>query len=272
MKLIKFDLPIDGVKVKNIEELREHFTVEIIEHYKSGLLRKWLLSRGLEDEVGRLDVLEDESSLHELFKGLCDIFGIEIDDSIIKSCLNDAPKKSSLTIYENIKNQDETNITGAPNEDNQSQEIENQNRFMVDEKGLALDTTTGLTWCRYSAGQYWDNGKVRGIAKRLTWDEAISLAESINRSGVCGGFNDWRLPTISELESIFEEERNPPINQVIFPETPSEDELNDGYWSSTSSNPLIGRAMHYRHFCMGMSLGGSRPVNRKLCVRFVRNS
>ncbi|MCK7577768.1 MAG: hypothetical protein MZV65_19565 [Chromatiales bacterium] len=32
MKMIKFDLPIDGVKVKSVEELRDHFKSEILNH------------------------------------------------------------------------------------------------------------------------------------------------------------------------------------------------------------------------------------------------
>ncbi|OQW98738.1 MAG: hypothetical protein BWK73_51845 [Thiothrix lacustris] len=56
VKNIKFDLPIDGVKVKNLEELDDHFTLEIIDLYQSGMLSKWLRSRNMVEELA---VLED---------------------------------------------------------------------------------------------------------------------------------------------------------------------------------------------------------------------
>ena len=37
-KTIKFDLPIDGVKVATLDDLRDHFTTETIGHFRSGLL------------------------------------------------------------------------------------------------------------------------------------------------------------------------------------------------------------------------------------------
>ena len=43
-KMIKFDLPIDGVKVATLDQLRDHFTTEIIAHFRSGLLTRWLQS------------------------------------------------------------------------------------------------------------------------------------------------------------------------------------------------------------------------------------
>ena len=37
MKPIKFDLPLNGTKVHNLEELRDNFTTEILELHASGL-------------------------------------------------------------------------------------------------------------------------------------------------------------------------------------------------------------------------------------------
>ena len=50
-KMIKFDLPIDGVKVSTLDELRDHFTAEIVGHFRSGLLAKWLRSRRMTDQL-----------------------------------------------------------------------------------------------------------------------------------------------------------------------------------------------------------------------------
>jgi len=96
MKLIKFDLPIDGVKVKTIDELREHFTPEILDHFRSGLLAKWLVSRKLQDELEAVKALE-EAENPVLLKELCEVFGIESDEVVI-AAITKEPSKS----FENI--------------------------------------------------------------------------------------------------------------------------------------------------------------------------
>ena len=55
MKIITFDPSIDGVTVKNIGELREHFTIEIPKHARRGLLDQWLSSRKLSGDCPTLE-------------------------------------------------------------------------------------------------------------------------------------------------------------------------------------------------------------------------
>ncbi|MBK1642122.1 hypothetical protein CKO12_09580 [Chromatium okenii] len=74
-KNIKFDLPIGGIRAKNMQEIREHFTLEILEYARNGTLVKWLRSRKLEDEltaVQALSELDDDA----LFLGLCTVFSV----------------------------------------------------------------------------------------------------------------------------------------------------------------------------------------------------
>ncbi len=42
MKMIKFDLPMNGKKIVTLEELRDNASIELLAHFKSGLLIKWL--------------------------------------------------------------------------------------------------------------------------------------------------------------------------------------------------------------------------------------
>lgn len=88
MKIIKFDLPIDGVKVKTVEELRDHFTLEMLAHARSGLLAKWLSSRKLQDELAAVKAL-DGAEDHAFLKGLCKVFGVEADDLVIVEILKE---------------------------------------------------------------------------------------------------------------------------------------------------------------------------------------
>lgn len=56
-KMIKFDLPIDRVKVATLDQLRDHFTTEIIAHFRSGLLARWLQSRNMTYELASVEAL-----------------------------------------------------------------------------------------------------------------------------------------------------------------------------------------------------------------------
>ena len=102
MKLIKFDLSIDGVKVKDINELRDHFTPEILAHYRSGVLAKWLMTRKYQDELEAIKAL-DGAEDHVLLKRLCEIFGVEADDLVIAEILKKTPAKSSENLAEKVQ-------------------------------------------------------------------------------------------------------------------------------------------------------------------------
>ena len=88
-KMIKFDLPIDGVKVATLDDLRDHFTTEIIGHLRSGWLARWLRSRGLTRELAAVEALatgDDATTLKEL----CRIFEVEADDDAIAAAVAEA--------------------------------------------------------------------------------------------------------------------------------------------------------------------------------------
>lgn len=88
-KMIKFDMPIDGVKVATLEGLRDHFTTQVVDHFRSGLLARWLASRGLAtelEEVGAVTAGDDAGIL----RGLCQIFEVEADDDAIAAAVAEA--------------------------------------------------------------------------------------------------------------------------------------------------------------------------------------
>jgi hypothetical protein len=101
-KIIKFDLPLDGIRAKNIEEIREHFTIEILAHYHSRLLGKWLASRKLNAELEALQAIDDSDD-QAIFKRLCAIFAVEADDAVIAVLFNDPTPKFGLTVAEVVK-------------------------------------------------------------------------------------------------------------------------------------------------------------------------
>jgi hypothetical protein len=86
-------------------------------------------------------------------------------------------------------------------------------RFVTSEDGTTVtDNKTGLTWSQ---------DKVGGKATYDSADKAVAACR-------LGGFDDWRIPTRVELESILDLERhNPAIDPVFACET------NYWYWTST---------------------------------------
>ncbi|MBV5309869.1 DUF1566 domain-containing protein [Chromatium okenii] len=99
-KIIKFDLPLDGIRAKNIEEIREHFTLEILAHYRSRLLGKWLAVRKLNTELEALQAIDTSDDDQAVFKRLCEIFAVDADDAVIAVLFNDPTPKFGLNIAE----------------------------------------------------------------------------------------------------------------------------------------------------------------------------
>ncbi len=67
------------------------------------------------------------------------------------------------------------------------------------EKGIWLDKRTGLMWSRCLVGQKYQDGTCEGNVPKKSYD---NLVKEMKDGYQFGGFSDWRLPTISELEAI----------------------------------------------------------------------
>jgi len=95
--------------------------------------------------------------------------------------------------------------------------------FNIASAGLAVDTHTGLTWQRN------DDDVPR------SWVDAVGYCEDL----VLEEYEDWRLPSIKELQTIYYLKYNESyacpdnkcVNQLAFPNT-----LKGSYWSSTAAH------------------------------------
>lgn len=96
-KTIKFNLILDGYPVRNLEGLREHFSIEdILDYYSNRLLEKWLDVRGYSDELSEVKALSvnkdgssdkigiEDSETYQIIKNLIKIFKIETDNASIE--------------------------------------------------------------------------------------------------------------------------------------------------------------------------------------------
>ncbi|MCX6356138.1 MAG: DUF1566 domain-containing protein [Candidatus Aureabacteria bacterium] len=122
--------------------------------------------------------------------------------------------------------------------------------------GLTVtDNVTGLIWPKSGNGAGCNSGNELGWSSAIVWAEGLSFA----------GYSDWRLPNITELQTIFVRETGqgaPYINKSYFLVTRSE-----GYWSSTTytNNPTYAM---YAHFNDGLLYGNVKTSS--YYVRAVR--
>ena len=99
--------------------------------------------------------------------------------------------------------------------------------------GTVTDNATGLMWQRCAVGQS-GNDCATGSASRFYWFNALREAANSTHAG----FSDWRLPNITELNSLVAGDRYyPAINIDAFPNTPSSSfwSSSPSFWSASSS-------------------------------------
>lgn len=112
-KIPKFNLTMDGELVRSIEELQNNFSVDdILDHFESKRLQKWLKSRGFTDYLTKVEAIQS-SDKGDIIKELMDIFEIDYsqdDLADIRAQLNYTPRQStdSPTVTVKSKQGDET--------------------------------------------------------------------------------------------------------------------------------------------------------------------
>jgi hypothetical protein len=92
-------------------------------------------------------------------------------------------------------------------------------RFVTEEVSVC-DRLTGLFWLKH---EYL-------IDQPVSWKEALNAVEQLNIRKL-GGYSDWCLPNIRELESLTDMNSHSPALHNNHPFQ----KVGDGYWSSTTS-------------------------------------
>jgi hypothetical protein len=133
--------------------------------------------------------------------------------------------------------------------------------FVDQGNGTITHSRTGLMWKRCAEGQTWSAGTCTGSASGLSWSGALQAAVSAR----LGGYSDWRLPNVKELQSIVEERcYNPAINESIFPRT------RGVYFWSASADASQSNFAWFVLFYDGLS-GNNYKDGNFLHVRLVRS-
>ena len=82
MKSIKFDLNINGTKVRTLDALQDNLTAEILTLYRKSTLQRWLQSYGYEAEKENVLSVVDNGDDKDLLISLGAALGVEVPDEI----------------------------------------------------------------------------------------------------------------------------------------------------------------------------------------------
>ncbi|RMX00001.1 DUF1566 domain-containing protein [Allofranklinella schreckenbergeri] len=137
-----------------------------------------------------------------------------------------------------------------------------------DKTECVKDNHTGLIW----EGKVNQSGHLRHYANLYTnWDnnqpgDAGAYVAEVNTQGLCG-FNDWRLPTVRELQGLVDYGKpspGPTIDTHWFPHTWTSAWNYGGTWASDSAAGHSARAWGV-NFGYGSVVGGSCGVRCSWC-------
>ena len=103
--------------------------------------------------------------------------------------------------------------------------VSTMSRYLDNGDGTVTDPSTRLVWMRCEMGKTWDGKTCTGTGKGYTFDQANALTGTTTFVG----HSDWRLPNLTELQTIVESASYPAINSAAFPNTsPS------NFWSASA--------------------------------------
>ncbi len=100
---------------------------------------------------------------------------------------------------------------------------------------IVADHISNLIWTKCTALENnimdTDDQCLGGTHELYTWDEGMSLCTSL----VYGGYDDWRMPTLTELFSLVNFDYTAPaIDSAVFPNTEGTPGNDGMYWGTTS--------------------------------------
>lgn len=126
------------------------------------------------------------------------------------------------------------------------------------------DTRTGLMWQRQDA--YLRTGHW------MDWPQAFAYVEQLNQDGY-GGYTDWRMPTLEELRSLYEENkensRQVGREMVIHIDPIFGQEGGGSHWSSESNGKFNAFGIVFN---TGRTFSAAKKSKSRKSVRAVRSS
>ena len=185
MKIIKFDLPINGIKVKNLDELGENLTDELVTHARSGLLTRWMTNRGLVEEAEKVtSAANTVRSDVDLFMEICNVIKADVFKEDVEALFSvpvqsggkllPARNRQVDDIYKVIhkKMSDLANIPDILDWPEKSRDIFIK-KFMGEELQLILGQFTALS------NIVLDISNIDGLTDKWRWEKLQSASSAV---------------------------------------------------------------------------------------------
>ena len=128
-----------------------------------------------------------------------------------------------------------------------------QDKFVRDDNlGVVVDPQANLMWQDSEA-----------TVAPTTWGNAKKYCDDLQH----GGFSDWRLPSISELSNIIDDDKfNPALNNAFRYFSKN----NTWYWSATTNSKNSSSAWYVNFQDGGTYWGDMTSENSVRCVRNIK--
>jgi hypothetical protein len=124
--------------------------------------------------------------------------------------------------------------------------------------GVVLDQRLGLEWMKCTAGQEYSGRFCRGSARTFAWQDAVRYCAALELAGR----DDWRAPSLAELESLLDRSRSAPaLNLDLFPAP-----YPYRFWSGATQPDERGAVGIALNFMEGTAVGDA-GANFVRCVR-----
>ncbi len=115
---------------------------------------------------------------------------------------------------------------------------------------VVLDASTNLIWQ--------DTPDTISDADKKTWSEAVDSCEQLD----LGGYSDWRLPNLNELNSITDKMTHGPAMDKEF-----QNKKSNRFWSSTTEDANSSSAWYSYFYCGCNDVEDKTDANNVRCVR-----
>lgn len=193
----------------------------LIAKYEPALAEATLFLQELDAVIARNDILEAEVMVYG------QQLVLEMKSHTVKPFVAKFHKLAQTTQKQVIEAQAARTLAQIEAENEQLQRLKaSVAGYIAHGDGTVTDTKTRLMWMQCAEGQ--EGLKCEGQVLQYPWEMAMRIPEHLNLRGGFAGYSDWRLPSLSELQSLVRTDERPTICAEAFPHAP--DAL---FWSST---------------------------------------
>lgn len=153
VKMIKFDLTLNGVKITNLEQLQEHFSADVLPIFQAGRLSKWLKSRDLLEQATAIEAIAKDGSELQQLKSICQVLVLDDEEDVLQFLLEDRQNSMVKPITPAL-GESEVETEEISNLPSASEKIDDENEKLAAEAKKLADFVgnLGVTVAKLSVG------------------------------------------------------------------------------------------------------------------------